>query len=190
VFKRLLERIGRALKKAQIPYMIIGGQAVLLYGEPRLTRDIDITLGIDLKELERVKAILPKLDLEILVKDERLFVEKTMVLPTLETRSGIRVDLIFSFSPYEMGAIERARAVRLGRSDVMFASPEDLIIHKVIAGRPRDLEDVKNILVKQVDLDFVYVRKWLDEFDHSLGEKFKERFDQIVEEAQGGINDH
>jgi hypothetical protein len=72
----------------------------------------------------------------------------------------------------------------------MFASPEDLIIHKVIAGRPRDLEDVKNILVKQVDLDFVYVRKWLDEFDHSLGEKFKERFDQIVEEAQGGINDH
>jgi len=26
--------------------MVIGGQAVLLYGEPRLTRDIDITLGI------------------------------------------------------------------------------------------------------------------------------------------------
>ncbi|MDI3467220.1 MAG: hypothetical protein OJF50_006041 [Nitrospira sp.] len=47
MFTRLLERLATALDLAKIPYMIIGGQAVLLYGEPRLTRDIDVTLGID-----------------------------------------------------------------------------------------------------------------------------------------------
>jgi len=46
VFKELITKIGDALNRKSIPYMIIGGQAVLIYGEPRLTRDIDITLGI------------------------------------------------------------------------------------------------------------------------------------------------
>jgi len=46
VFKELITKIGDALNSKSIPYMIIGGQAVLIYGEPRLTRDIDITLGI------------------------------------------------------------------------------------------------------------------------------------------------
>ena len=42
---RLLEQIATALEERRIPYMVIGGQAVLLYGEPRLTQDIDVTLG-------------------------------------------------------------------------------------------------------------------------------------------------
>jgi len=35
--------------------MVIGGQAVLLYGEPRLTKDIDITLGKGIESLEKIK---------------------------------------------------------------------------------------------------------------------------------------
>ncbi len=46
MFEELLKKIGLALDENAIPYMVIGGQAVLLYGEPRLTRDIDITLGV------------------------------------------------------------------------------------------------------------------------------------------------
>jgi hypothetical protein len=45
MFEQLLEAIARGLERLSIPYMLIGGQAVLLYGEPRLTCDIDITLG-------------------------------------------------------------------------------------------------------------------------------------------------
>jgi hypothetical protein len=43
VFKKLIVSIAAAFKKNNIPYIILGGQAVLLYGEPRLTKDIDIT---------------------------------------------------------------------------------------------------------------------------------------------------
>jgi len=51
----LLRKISVGLEKRGIPYMVIGGQAVLIHGEPRLTRDIDITLGAgpDQVELER-----------------------------------------------------------------------------------------------------------------------------------------
>ncbi len=46
MYTNLLEKIAQALDKHKISYMVVGGQAVLLYGEPRLTRDIDITLGL------------------------------------------------------------------------------------------------------------------------------------------------
>jgi len=57
MFESLLERIATALDAAAIPYMVIGGQAVLVHGEPRLTRDIDITLGVDIDRLGQVLAV-------------------------------------------------------------------------------------------------------------------------------------
>jgi hypothetical protein len=51
----------------------------------------------------------------------------------------MRVDLIFSLTDYEREAMSRSHTVRIGDTDVRFAAPEDVIIGKVFAGRPRDL---------------------------------------------------
>ena len=172
------------MKKALIPYMVIGGQAVLLYGEPRLTRDIDITMGISVNGLDKVKKIIQIIGLKSLVEKEKEFVERNMVLPTIDKKSGIRVDFIFSFSTYERQAIERAKDIRLGNSIVRFASLEDIVIHKVIAGRARDLEDVKSILLKNPQYDLVYIKKWLKEFDKSFGGRFLKIFRNIEKEVE------
>ena len=164
--------------------MVIGGQAVLLYGEPRLTRDIDITLGIGVDELDRIKRIIQSVGLKSLVENEQEFVRKTMVLPVSEEKSGIRVDFIFSFSPYEKQAIERARDVKLGPTSVKFASLEDVVIHKVIAGRPRDIEDIKSILLKNPEYDSTYIEQWLKSFDVSLGESFLKLFKNVLKEIK------
>lgn len=80
-----------------------------------------------------------------------------MVLPCLDKRSGIRIDFIFSFSPYEAAALKKAREIKIDTRSVKIAAPEDLIIHKLIAGRPRDLEDVRSVIIHQGDkLDWVY----------------------------------
>jgi hypothetical protein len=179
VFERLLKKIALQLKKASIPYMVIGGQAVLLYGEPRLTRDIDITMGIGVDGLDRVKKIIPIIGLKSLVEKEKQFVERNMVFPTIDKKSGIRVDFIFSSSPYERQAIERAKDIKLDRSFVRFASLEDVVVHKVIAGRARDFEDVRSILLKNLKYDSVYIEKWLKRFDKSLGGKFLKVFRNI-----------
>jgi predicted nucleotidyltransferase len=184
VFERLLKKIAIQLKEGAIPYMVIGGQAVLLYGEPRLTRDIDITLGIGVEELSKVKKILRTMGLKILVKKDKEFVAKTMVLPAMNRESGIRIDFTFSYSLYERQAIERAKEIKLGRTSVRFASLEDLVIHKVIAGRPRDLEDVRSILLKNPKYHSRYIGKWLVEFDQSLGEHFLKVFRSIKKEIR------
>jgi hypothetical protein len=132
--------------------------------------------------LDKIKKIIKAIGLKILVEKEKEFVEQNMVLPTLDKKSGIRVDFIFSFSPYERQAIERGKDIKLGRTLVKFASLEDVVIHKVIAGRARDLEDVKSILLKNPKYDSVYIEKWLEEFDKSLGDHFLKIFGEIKED--------
>ncbi|MBE0713707.1 MAG: nucleotidyl transferase AbiEii/AbiGii toxin family protein, partial [Candidatus Aminicenantes bacterium] len=161
-------------------YMIIGGQAVLLYGEPRLTKDIDITLGVGVEKLPLITEAVTALGLKIEADEVESFVKETMVLPTSESKSGIRVDFVFSFSPFEREAIARARVLRYDEVPVRFASLEDLIIHKVVAGRARDIEDVKAILLKNPDYDNKYIRSWLADFEKSLEEKPLQKFEEIV----------
>jgi len=153
----------------------------LLYGEPRLTRDIDITLGVNIDCLDRLLSAIRELSLKPLPADIEAFVRETMVLPTLDEHSGIRVDFIFSYTPFETNAIKRAKTVTLLGHKLAFASPEDLIIHKIFAGRPRDLEDVRIILIKNPDIDMLYIQKWLREFDGSSNTKeFLINFEEIL----------
>jgi hypothetical protein len=91
--------------------MVIGGQAVLLYGEPRLTRDIDVTLSVGIERLPDLLQAVRDLSLQPLPENVEDFVRKTLVLPVLDDQTGIRVDFIFSYTAYETEAIRRARSV-------------------------------------------------------------------------------
>jgi hypothetical protein len=183
MFECLLEKIALALDQAAVPYMVIGGQAVLLHGEPRLTKDIDVTLGVGLDRLQEIRSLVNTIGLSPLVDPED-FTLRTMVLPCSDPDSGIRVDFVFSFSPYERHAIASALRVRIRNADVRFATAEDLVIHKVIAGRPRDLEDVRIILLKNLGIDIDYVRRWLSDFTSALAEDFSSRFEKIWESVR------
>ncbi len=182
MFRKLLTKIANELDKHHISYMVIGGQAVLLYGEPRLTKDIDITLDMEVEGFERMKDVIGNLTLRILIDDPEEFLQKTMVLPTIDDKTGIKVDFIFSFSQYEKQAIKRAVDVKFGRTIVKFASLEDIIIHKIIAGRARDIEDIKTILLKNPNYEAKYIKGWLEQFDKSLNENFSSIFEKTLEE--------
>ena len=160
--------------------MIIGGQAVLYYGEPRLTKDVDITLGLGVEGLSLMKEAAKALDLSIAADDA--YIRDTMVLPAEDKKAGIRVDFIFSITPFEKAAIERAREVKFDEVMVRIASLEDLVLHKMVAGRPRDIEDVRSVLLKNPGYDKDYIRGWLSDFDRATGGDCVNNFDQVVKE--------
>lgn len=101
MFEQLLEKIALGLESWRIAYMVIGGQAVLFYGEPRLIRNIDITLGLGPERAEEIFELVTTWGWRILADSPPEFVLKTMVLPCLDPASDIRINLIFSTSVYE-----------------------------------------------------------------------------------------
>jgi hypothetical protein len=179
MFHALLERLAREFDGRGMPYMVIGGQAVLVHGEPRLTRDIDITLGLTTDDIAAVLAAVNSVGLKVLVDSPEAFVRDTWVLPCEDVDSGIRIDLMFSFSNYEQEAIARAVEIPIGSASVRFASVEDLVIHKIVAGRPRDIEDARIVVQKNPTLDRDYVRGWLRQFEDATGQMLIDRFEDL-----------
>ena len=163
--------------------MVVGGQAVLLYGEPRFTRDIDITLGVEPSESAAVMAMVRKLNLRILAKNADEFLQETWVLPVIDPATEIRVDFVFSLSQFERAAIEHANVIDLDGVSVRFASLEDLVVMKVVASRPRDLEDVASIIRKNPQADFSYIEAWLRKFDAELESDFSSIFRGLVKKT-------
>jgi predicted nucleotidyltransferase len=182
VIEKLIKKVAQKLDEDKIPYMLIGGQAVLIYGRPRLTQDIDITLGIDTDKFQIIENVCKKLGLKILPENPETFANETKVLPAEDSKSKIRLDFIFSFSLYEAQAIERAKKITIDNYPVKFASCEDVIIHKMVAGRVIDEEDVKSILVKNKNsIDLKYTRKWLSQFSKiSEHEGILEKFETLL----------
>lgn len=134
---------------------------------------------MDINELDRILKIFEELQLRVLPQDARMFVEKTMVLSAEHVESGLRLDFIFSNSPHEREAMKRAKKIMIDDVPVNYVSLEDLIIHKIVSGRPRDLEDVSVVLLKNRVLDEEYLGRWLKTFNEILEEDLIKRYEVL-----------
>jgi len=153
--EKALRALSSYLDERQLPYMVIGGIANLAWGMPRATFDIDVTVwapaGSEPALISGLGAAFTALP-----EEPETFAMETRVLP-LEVE-GFRVDLILGQLPYEEQAIRRARLVDMEGVKVRMCSPEDLIVHKVLSDRPKDLEDVRGIVRAQGErLDRAYL---------------------------------
>ena len=141
-----LAGVARLLDGLRIPYMVIGGFAVTVWGQPRFTADLDMTIQCSVPEQTLIERLLRSLT--SLVADPVRFVQERRVLPA-RTSEGIAVDIVFAGLPYEVTAIERAVPVEVAGYSVRICTAEDLIVHKIISSRPRDREDVLGIVRRQ-----------------------------------------
>jgi hypothetical protein len=91
--------------------MVIGEQAVLIYKNPRLTKNIDITLGLNIYQLEKILKIVKKLKLKILVSDIENLIKETFKFSVLDQETEFRIDFIFPFSEYKKTAIKRVNKI-------------------------------------------------------------------------------
>jgi predicted nucleotidyltransferase len=139
-------------------FCIIGGVAVQHWGEPRFTKDVDITVltgfggeeKIVDKFMEHFEARLP---------DARAFSLVSRVL-LLRDPEGIGIDVALGAVPFEESAVKRAQMIEVYPGiHLRLCTAEDLIVMKAFADRPLDWNDVKGIIIRQgVDqLDWEYV---------------------------------
>ena len=166
------------LRQAGIPSAVIGGVAVGVWGEPRVTRDVDVKVMLTRKDAPRLLEILTP-DYEPLITDPLQALIRTGIL-FVHDRLDTRLDLLLSDTPFDAETIRRARPVELEPGSVAHVcSPEDLIIYKLISTRLRDYEDAASVVRRQGDaLDDAYVLGWLRQFEQALDDS------TLVEEYQ------
>lgn len=153
------------LEQTRIPYVLIGGVAVQHWGEPRATRDIDIEILVDEEYKEAVfRKILeqyaPRHD------DALEFATRHRVL-LIYAQNGVPVDIALAAPGYGEQIAQRSVQVQIAPNapPISLISPEDLIVHKFLAHRPVDLQDVEAILKRQQGkLDIEYIRSCLELF--------------------------
>lgn len=152
-------------------WYLFGGQAVQVWGLPRLTADVDITARLRAENRRAFIARMRRAGFGLRVRDINDFVRKTRVFPFVHTDSGIPLDVVLAGPGLEEEFLERARPVDLGGVVIPVISPEDLIVTKVLAGRPRDIEDIRGILrERHEELDLSHIRRLLRLLQEALGQ--------------------
>ena len=163
--RHLLVKIANILDKIGIPYFVTGGMAVLIWGRPRFTADIDIIVELELKEVDILVDYLSSLG-------EDSYVDKEMIKDALISEgefnfvhgdTGIKVDFwVLKKEPFELSKLKRRVGKDIIGKKVYFSSPEDLILSKLLwrkqgAGEKHieDAESVIRISKEKIDMDYL-----------------------------------
>jgi hypothetical protein len=149
-----------------IDYYVTGGVAAVAYGEIRTTQDLDIVLAIDLTELSRIAEIFTAAGFYVSGLDD-VIAKRMFSFQVTEIETISRADLIVDRdTEYSRTQLSRRQTIPiLADKSVYFASPEDLIINKLLWGRSSQSEkqwrDVLSIMKTQREsLDYEYIRAW------------------------------
>lgn len=139
-------------------FCLIGGLAVVRWGEPRATQDVDFCLltgfGGEQEYVDRLLARFPGR-----IQDAKDFALRSRVV-LARTEQGVSLDIALAGIPFEEKAIDRASEFTFVEGvSLTTTSAEDLLVFKAFAGRGQDWVDVRGIIVRQQDrLDWDYIR--------------------------------
>lgn len=151
-------------------WYVFGAQAVNAYGVPRLSADVDVTLQLVPDEPERFVSDMEAAGFAVRVDDPD-FVRRTRVMPFVHLATAMPLDVVLAGSGLEDEFLDRARELDVGGTTVPVIDPEDLIIAKILAGRPKDIEDARGLWrLRERDLDAGRVRRTLRLLEEALGQ--------------------
>lgn len=151
-----------------------------------MTGDVDVTAELRGEDPAPLVAAMREAGFDLRVGDIAGFVKRTRVFPFVHRDSSIPVDVVLAGPGLEEEFLERAIPVDLGGTLLPVISPEDLIVTKLVAGRPKDLEDARGILRERArHLDIRRIRRTLRLLGEAIARTDLQRaFDRELESVR------
>jgi hypothetical protein len=163
----LLGGLRDAFEPLGVRWYLFGAQAAILHGAARLSADVDVTVRLGEVSLGSLLEALDARGFDPRVASPERFAEETRVLPLVHRSSRMPVDLVLAGPGLEERFLARAELCDVEGVAVPLASREDLVVMKLLAGRPKDLDDVAAV-VAGADLDLGYLRATLGELEQAI----------------------
>jgi hypothetical protein len=148
--------------------MIIGGVAASLLGKPRLTADLDAVLLLSTQDIPHLIETAQEEGLAPRIEKADEFAQRHRVLLLRHIESGIPVDISLGMLPVEVEAVDRSMEYPIGGIRIRLPTPEDFIILKAVAHRPKDLLDIQAVITNHPNLDRERIEYWVKEFSQTL----------------------
>lgn len=168
-YERALRAVSAFLDQLPGPAMFIGGLAVIAHGHIRTTDDIDATVSGEDVSADRILQVAAAHDIYPRMDDVLAFARRNQVLLLVHRPTGVELDLSLAWLPFEQQALARRMVVRFRDLELRVCDPEDLIVYKLVAARPLDLEDARQIALRHhTRIDRERVRRILTAFDEAL----------------------
>ena len=166
-FEVVLLRVVDVFGRSRIPYMLTGGLAVVYYGAPRTTHDIDVVILISPADITRIKGMLEP---DFLVDEEsiRAALREGSMFNAIHDESGFKVDFwMRKGDDYGREAFARRKQYPYDHSLLSIATPEDVIITKLEWHRLSDIDkhysDALGVYaVQKGSLDTAYIARWCE----------------------------
>ena len=167
-FRATIEAIQRLLAKFDNRGVIIGGIAVGFLGRPRLTEDVDAMFLLSTQDIPQFLEAAKTENIQPRIPNAEEFARKSRVLLLQHSPTETNIDISLGILPFEEEMVERGIVQSTGTLSVRLPTPEDLIILKAIAHRPKDLEDIRTTVDKNPNLDIARIKKWVKSFAEVL----------------------
>jgi hypothetical protein len=149
-------------------WYVFGAQAVVVYGVPRLSADVDVTLGLVPDVPEHFSRDMRAAGFLLRVSDPD-FVRRTRVMPFVHDPTGMPLDVVLAGSGLEDEFLQRAVPTDIGGARVPIIELSDLIIAKVLAGRPKDVDDARALWqLHREEVDVQRIRQVLHLLEEAL----------------------
>lgn len=160
--------LAEVLAEAEIEYAVIGGHAVNAWLEPRFTADIDVTMTAGAPELDRLRAALARRGFSIAAQ----YGEDQPSGPDFIRFESEDPRIVLEFQSAKTRLQDEViRRAQQDARGLRVATPEDLIVLKMIANRPKDRIDLVGLCALP-DLDWPYIEQCAAEWE--LGERLAE----------------
>jgi hypothetical protein len=128
------------LNKHEVGYLLVGGWAVGIYGNPRATKDIDFLIGMDDDNIRKLQAALREFGAPTVA--DAVFQQPGNVYRI--GASPVQIDIINQASGIEFDdCYARREMLDSGGLRISTISKADLVRNKRASGRLRDLADVE-----------------------------------------------
>ncbi|MCC7383401.1 MAG: hypothetical protein IT384_16305 [Deltaproteobacteria bacterium] len=150
----------RGFSTLGVRWYVFGAQAVIAAGVPRFTADVDVTVELPPGGSRRLLSVLGRRFSLQKLRNAEAFIEQARVIPLVHRSTDIPVDVVLAGPGLEEEMLARVQLRRVGaRLEIPFVATTDLVALKVLAGRDKDLEDVRALLrAKPAELSVAKVR--------------------------------
>jgi hypothetical protein len=152
--------------KLHLRWYVFGAVAVNLHGFPRTTADVDITIDLGDLDPHRFVLALAKAGFAARFADDA-FIAATHVIPVSHVASATPMDLVLAGPGLEQQFLDGAVEMIVGGRRIPVIGPEHLVVTKVLAGRAKDLEDVRE-LVAMRSLDHSKIEEMLGQLEEAI----------------------